>query len=114
LVGFHFGISRVVNRITSLTSRIDGAGGNTWVPRDRYSLMMSFCVVPCRAARGAPCSSATATYSASSQAAVALIVIEVFISASGIWSNSARMSPRWAMETPTLPTSPRASTWSGS
>ena len=29
LIGFHFGISLVVNRITSLISRIDGAGGNT-------------------------------------------------------------------------------------
>src|SRR6266511_6234537 len=46
--------------------------------------------------------------------AVALIVIEVFISASGIWSNSARMSPRCWIGTPTLPTSPRASGWSAS
>ena len=42
--------------------------------------MMSFCVVPASAwSRRAPCSSATATYSASSHIAVALIVIEVFI-----------------------------------
>jgi hypothetical protein len=33
-----------------------------------------------------------------------LIVIEVFISASGISSSSVSMSPRWATETPTLPT----------
>jgi hypothetical protein len=43
---------------------------------------------------------------------VALIVIEVFIEASGISSNSARMSPIWEIATPTLPTSPRASGWS--
>ena len=55
------GISRVVNRITSLVSRIEGAGGNTWVPRERYSLMMSFCVVPCSVERATPCSSASAT-----------------------------------------------------
>jgi hypothetical protein len=44
--------------------------------------------------------------------AVALIVIEVFICSSGMPSNSARMSPRWATGTPTLPTSPRARMWS--
>jgi hypothetical protein len=46
--------------------------------------------------------------------AVALIVIEVFISVSGMPSKSARTSPRWLTGTPTLPTSPRASSWSGS
>ena len=60
-MGFHFGISQVVNKITSLVSRIEGAGGNTWVPRERYSLMMSFCVVPCSVPRATPCSSASAT-----------------------------------------------------
>ena len=49
------------------------------MPRDRYSLTMSFCVVPRSSFEATPCSSALATYSASSQAAVALIVIEVFI-----------------------------------
>ncbi len=53
-------------------------------------------------------------YSASSQAAVALIVIDVFIWSSGMPSSSVSMSPLWAIETPTLPTSPRASSWSGS
>ena len=76
---------------------------------------MSFCVVPASCARSAPCSSATATwYSASSHIAGALIVIEVFVSASGMPSNSVRMSPRWLTGTPTLPTSPRASSSSGS
>ncbi len=46
-------------------------------------------------------------YSANSQGAVALIVIEVFIWSSGMSANKARMSPRWATGTPTLPTSPR-------
>jgi len=46
--------------------------------------------------------------------AVALMVIEVFIVSSGISSNSVRISPRWGTGTPTLPTSPRASGWSGS
>ena len=53
-------------------------------------------------------------YSASSHAAVALIVIDVFISSSGIPSSSACMSPLWAIDTPTFPTSPRDSSWSGS
>jgi hypothetical protein len=48
-------------------------------------------------------------YSASSQGAVALIVIEVFIWSSGRPLNSARMSPMCETGTPTLPTSPNAS-----
>ena len=85
-----------------------------YVPRDRYSLTMSFCVVPRSSCDGVPCSAALATYSASSHAAVALIVIDVFIRAGGIPSSSVRMWPRCATGTPTLPTSPRASGWSGS
>jgi hypothetical protein len=75
---------------------------------------MSFCVVPVRAPRSAPCSSATATYSANSHTAVALMVIEVFMSWTGRPSNTVRMSPRWQIGTPTRPTSPRASSWSES
>ncbi len=70
--------------------------------------MMSFWVVPASSAGSAPCSSATTWYNASSHIAVALIVIDVFIRASGIPSNNRRMSPRCAIGTPTLPTSPRA------
>ena len=50
----------------------------------------------------------------SSHIAVALIVIDVFISSSGMPSNSVRISPRCGTGTPTLPTSPRASGSSGS
>jgi hypothetical protein len=39
------------------------------------------------------------------------MVIDVFIPMSSI---NAAMSPRWATGTPTLPTSPRASSWSAS
>ncbi len=46
--------------------------------------------------------------------AVALIVIDVLAVASGIWSKSCRMSPMWLIGTPTLPTSPFASSSSGS
>ena len=62
----------------------------------------------------AACSCATTWYSASSHIAVALMVIEVFMPARGMSANSARMSPTWEIGTPTLPTSPRASAWSGS
>ena len=75
----------------STISRRDSAGGKMYVPRDRYSLTMSFWVVPRSASLGTPCSSALATYSASSHAAVALMVIDVFISAGGISSSSVRM-----------------------
>ena len=50
----------------------------------------------------------------SDHAAVALIVIDVFIVAGGISLSSARMWPRCATGTPTLPTSPRAMIESGS
>ena len=76
--------------------------------------MMSFWVVPWSASWATPCCSAATMYSAKSQAAVALIVIEVFISPSGIPSINVAMSPRWTTGTPTLPTSPRASSSSGS
>ncbi len=46
--------------------------------------------------------------------AVALMVIDVFISSSGMPSKSVRIAPRWGTGTPTLPTSPLASGWSGS
>jgi hypothetical protein len=45
---------------------------------------------------------------------VALIVIDVFITSSGMSCSRKAMSPRWAIGTPTLPTSPLASSWSAS
>ena len=45
----------------STISRRDGSGGKMYVPRDRYSLTMSFCVVPRSSVDGVPCSSALAT-----------------------------------------------------
>ena len=88
--------------------------------------MMSFWVVPASEARTCSrsasrelgerpaCSSATTWCSASSHIAVALIVMDVFSPATGIPSKSRRISPRCGIGTPTLPTSPRASGWSGS
>ena len=70
--------------------------------------MMSFCVVPWSdVARRRRSPRRPSCRGASSQAAVALIVIDVFISSSGMPSSSVCMSPLWAIETPTLPTSPR-------
>ncbi len=106
LIGFHFGVFSTLHAIMSVMSRIEGSGGKTYVPRERYSLMMSFWVVPLSSRRSAPCSSATVTYRASSHIAVALMVIEVFMRSSGMPSSRARMSPRWTTGTPTLPTSP--------
>ncbi len=75
---------------------------------------MSFWVVPASEAGSTPRSSASARYMPKSHIAVALIVIDVFIASRGIPSNNVRMAPTWGTGTPTLPTSPRASEWSGS
>ena len=85
-----------------------------YVPRERYSLMMSFCVVPASVFGSIRRRSARPMYSDSSHAAVALIVIDVFIWSSGIASNSWSMSSMCEIGTPTLPTSPRASGLSAS
>ena len=45
----------------STISRFEGSGGKMYVPRDRYSLTMSFCVVPRSASVGTPISWAWAT-----------------------------------------------------
>ena len=45
----------------STIRRRDGSGGKMYVPRDRYSLTMSFWVVPRSSVAGVPCSSALAT-----------------------------------------------------
>jgi hypothetical protein len=59
LIGFQPGSSVTAYETRSVVSRSDGPGGKTYVPRERYSLTMSFCVVPASAAGSAPCSSAT-------------------------------------------------------
>src|SRR5664279_1153684 len=79
-----------------------------YVPRAIYSLRMSFCTVPESFARAIPRSSATTMYIASSVAAVALIVIDVETSSSGISASSACMSSTVSIATPTRPPSPRA------
>ena len=78
------------------------------------SLNMSFWIVPCRRAGSMPRSSASASYIASSTTAGALMVIEVLTWSSGMSANSRRMSSRLATDTPSRPTSPCDSGWSGS
>ena len=78
-IGFHFGALLAHHAIMSTMMRRDDAGGKMYVPRDKYSLRMSFCVVPRNSFADVPCSAALATYNASNHAAVALIVIDVFI-----------------------------------
>ena len=68
----------------SVIRRIDGLGGNMYVPLAMYSLRMSFCIVPESALIGTPCFSATAMYIESSIDAGALIVIDVETLSSGI------------------------------
>ena len=109
-MGFHFGAWMFAHAIMSTMMRREAKGGKMKVPRDKYSFSTSFCVVPRSSALLTFCSSALATYSARSQAAVELMVIEVFIVAGGMLRISVRMWPRCATGTPTLPTSPRART----
>jgi hypothetical protein len=51
-------------------------------------------------------------YMAKRMPAGALMVMEVETLSRGIWSKSISMSARELMDTPTLPTSPWASSWS--
>jgi len=60
LIGFQRGISLTVKATMSAMSRIEGPGGKAYVPRERYSLMMSFWVVPESAPSSTSFSSATA------------------------------------------------------
>ena len=94
--------------------RSEGRTGRRWVPRATNSLNMSFWTVPRRTAGSRPRCLATATSIERRTIAVELIVIEIETFSSGMASSRVSMSPRWAMETPTRPTSPRASGWSGS
>src|SRR5437867_3797655 len=85
-----------------------------YVDRAMYSLRMSFWTVPRRSRRGTPRASPAATYSARRMDAVALIVMLVLTSPSGMPLNSMPMSSIVETGTPTLPTSPRTKGSSGS
>ena len=72
------------------------------------SLSMSFCMVPPMRSQEIPCLSASARYMARATDAVQLMVIEVVTRSSGMSRNSTSKSARVEMDTPSLPTSPRA------
>jgi len=58
---FHRGTASRQYAKTSVTRRIEGPGGKTYVPRAMYSLRMSFCVVPASVDGLTPWRRATAT-----------------------------------------------------
>ena len=60
-IGFHLGAFCAHQATMSTIRRFDGAGGKMYVPRDRYSFTMSFCVVPRSSRESTPCSLAFAT-----------------------------------------------------
>ena len=106
--GCQRGSSALQNRITSVTRRTDGRGGNTYSFCAWYSFKMSFWMVPERSARATPVRSATPTYMASNGAAPELMVMEVETVARSIPENRVSMSARVSTATPARPTSPRA------
>ena len=59
---------------------------------ERYSLTMSFWVVPRSSVEGTPCSAAFATHAHACHAAEALIVIEVFIGQADVVEQSSHMA----------------------
>jgi len=71
-----------------------------------YSLRMSACTVPERRLRSLPRLWASATYMASRIHAVGLIVIDTEMFSRSTPANSASMSSRVSMATPSRPTSP--------
>ena len=89
---FHLGAFEAHHEIKSVVKRMDGSGGKMYNPLEMYSFRMSFCTVPERSELGIPFSSATATYSASSVVAGALIVMEVDIEDISMSSNSCLIS----------------------
>ena len=114
LMVFHLGTLAEQYSKMLVMSLMDGLGGNMYVPLAAYSLRMSFWMVPLSLSGLTPCFSATTIYIARRIAAGALIVIEVDTFSSGMPSNSVSMSRSESMATPTLPTSPSASSWSES
>ena len=92
----------------SVTMRTAGSGGQIHSFWAMNSFSMSFCIVPPTRLHDTPCFSAMARYMASATDAVQLIVIDVVTSPSGMSANSRSKSSRVEIDTPSLPTSPRA------
>jgi hypothetical protein len=98
----------------SVTIRTAGSGGQIHSFWAMNSFSMSFCMVPPRRSHATPCLSAMARYMASATDAVQLMVIDVVTSPSGMSANSRSKSSSVEIDTPSLPTSPRARGWSAS
>lgn len=60
-IALNRGTSAAQNSMVSAISRSDGSGGQIQVPREAYSLRMSFWIVPVSLALGIPFRSAAAT-----------------------------------------------------
>src|SRR3984957_19822411 len=99
-MGLNLGAWRAPQSIVSMTRRIRDAGGEMHLFSAMYSIRISFCKVPPRVFQYAPCFSAAARYIAQMMAAGELMVMEVVISQSGIWSKRISMSARELMATP--------------
>ena len=112
--GYQSGISSVQNAIRSPIRRIDGRSGTTHSFWAMNSLRMSAWSVPRSCARGTPARSAATTNIASATGAGPEIVIDVETAPRSIPSKRRDMSSAEATETPSPPTSPSDSGWSGS
>ena len=92
--------------IRSPIRRRCGSGANSHSFCAMYSLKMSVCSVPLSTPRSTPWRSAATRYMQNTGTAGPLIVIDVVVSPSGIWSNSTSMSAAVSIATPQWPTSP--------
>ena len=112
--GCQSGISSVQKAIRSPIRRIAGRSGTTHSFWAMNSLRMSACSVPRSPWRATPARSAATTNSASATGAGPEIVIDVETAPRSMPSNSRDMSAADATDTPSPPTSPSDSGWSGS
>ncbi len=96
--------------MVSTTMRTADSGGEIHSFWAMNSLSMSFCIVPPILSHDTPCLSASARYIASATEAVQLIVIDVVTRSSGMSRKSSSKSASVEIDTPSLPTSPRART----
>ena len=94
--------------MVSTTMRTADSGGEIHSFCAMNSLSMSFCMVPPSLSHDTPCLSASARYMASATDAVQLIVIDVVTRSSGMSRKSTSKSASVEIDTPSLPTSPRA------
>ncbi len=113
LIGFHCGTSVTEYTIMSVTSRRDGSGGKTYVPRLRYLLMMSF-VVPKFSRLDALLFGHRDVEGEQPHGHVALMVMDVFIWSSGMSSEQRAHIPEVRNRHAYLAHSPAAIGESGS